>query len=178
VSDADEPLRLHVGGCEVRAGWKILNIQDGPGVDFVGDCTDLSRFADGSVAEMYASHVYEHIAYGGNVLLNAFKEVHRVLVPGGRFMMSVPDLDTLCKLFVHPQLSPDQRFHVMRMIFGGQIDEHDFHRVGLTAEIAGSYLYTAGFTTVRRVADFGLFKDTSTLQFLGVPVSLNVEAVK
>jgi predicted SAM-dependent methyltransferase len=177
-STAGQPLRLHVGGWQVKEGWTILNIQPRPGVDFVGDCTDLSRFADASVAELYASLVYEHLAYGGDVLLGAWKEVHRVLVPGGRFLFSVPDLQTLCRLFLEPSLDVAQRFHVMRMMFGGQQDEHDFHRIGLTEEFAFGYLGRAGFRSARRVQDFGLFDDTSSLQFMGVPISLNVEAVK
>jgi predicted SAM-dependent methyltransferase len=178
-ASTDAPLRLHVGGEQVKEGWKILNVQPHPGiVDFVGDCVDLSRFADNSVAELYASHVYEHLAYGGDVLLRAWKEVHRVLVPGGRFLFGVPDLTTLCRLFLEPKLDISQRFHVMRMIYGGQVDEHDFHRVGLTEEFAYSFLRRAGFSDAKRVASFGLFDDTSNLQFLGVPISLNIEAVK
>ncbi len=173
-----EPLRLHVGGWELNTGWKILNIQARPGVDFVGDCADLSRFADGSVAELYASHVYEHVAYGGDLLPKAWKEVHRVLAPGGRFMFSVPDLQTLCRLFLEPKLDASQRFQIMRMMFGGQMDEHDFHKIGLTEEFAFIYLGQAGFRSAKRVASFGLFNDTSVTQFLGVPISLNVEAVK
>lgn len=174
---AAEPLRLHVGGVQVKPGWKILNIQAKPGVDFVGDCVDLSRFADGSAADVYASHVYEHLGYQQE-LPRAFKEVHRVLVPGGRFMFSVPDLETLCKLLLEPKLDGQQRFHVMRMMLGGQMDPYDFHKVGLTQEFAFSYLRGAGFTSARRVLSFGLFEDTSDLKFLGVPISLNIEATK
>jgi predicted SAM-dependent methyltransferase len=175
---SEEPFRLHVGGWQTKPGWKILNIEDRPGVDFRGDCVDLSRFADGSVAELYASHVYEHVAYGGDLLPRAFKEVHRVLAPDGRFMFSVPDFQTLCRLFLEPKLNAGERFQVMRMVFGGQMDEHDFHKVGLTEEFATIYLRQAGFRSAKRVGNFGLFDDTSSKEFMGVPISLNMEAVK
>jgi predicted SAM-dependent methyltransferase len=130
------------------------------------------------VAELYASHVYEHIGYGNDRLSHAFKEVHRVLAPGGSFMFSVPDLQTLCRLFLEPALDTAQRFQVMRMMFGGQMDENDFHKIGLTEEFAFIYLRQAGFRSAKRVGNFGLFDDTSSKEFLGVPISLNVEASK
>ena len=58
------------------------------------------------------------------------------------------------------------------------VDEHDFHKVGLSEEFAMIYLRQAGFRTARRVGNFGLFDDTSGKEFMGVPISLNVEAVK
>ena len=54
-------MRLHIGGEEIKEGWKILNIQKKPGVDFIGDITDLSQFDDESIEEVYASHVLEHV---------------------------------------------------------------------------------------------------------------------
>jgi predicted SAM-dependent methyltransferase len=171
-----QPLRLHVGGRDVKAGWKILNIQAAPGVDYVGSCVDLSQFADASTDEVYASHVYEHLGYQTE-LPQALAHVRRVIKPTGRFMFSVPDLQILCKLFLEPKLEPQHRFHVMRMIFGGQVDPYDFHKVGLTWEIAIDFLARAGFTRAKRVASFGLFQDTSELRFLGVPISLNIEAL-
>jgi predicted SAM-dependent methyltransferase len=66
----------------------------------------------------------------------------------------------------------------MRMMFGGQMDEHDFHKVGLTEEFAMIYLRQAGFRNAKRVGNFGLFDDTSSMEFMGVPISLNVEATK
>ena len=41
-----EPLRLHIGGVEPKAGWKILNAAAGPHVDFHGDVSLLRSFAD------------------------------------------------------------------------------------------------------------------------------------
>jgi predicted SAM-dependent methyltransferase len=177
TSGITEPLRLHIGGIERRAGWQILNIQPGPLVDHVGDCTDLSRFAEGSVDEVYASHVYEHLGYQQE-LPRALAEIHRILKPGGILRIAVPDLEILCRLFIHPDLTLPERFHVMRMMFGGQIDPFDFHKVGLNWEILSDYLGRARFRTARRVASFELFQDCSVLRFAGHPISLNVEATK
>jgi len=173
----EEPLKLHIGGEEARAGWTILNVRDGPHVDRVGDCRDLSDFADGSVAEIYASHVFEHLGYLDD-LPAALAECHRVLAPGGVLRLSVPDFETLCRVFLHPELSTEQRFTVMRIAFGGQTDPHDFHKVGLTYEFLKDYLGVAGFSEIERVDRHDLFEDSSTLDIGGVPISLNVVAVK
>jgi hypothetical protein len=45
-------------------------------------------------------------------------------------------------------------------------------------EFLTEYLKTAGFQKIKQVADFGLFNDTSRLRFLGIPISLNMEAIK
>ena len=170
-------IRLHIGGQEKRVGWSILDALPGPIVDYVGNCNDLSFLADESCSEVYASHVPEHLGYNGE-LQKTLKGIHRVLKPGGRLRASVPDLETLCRLFLHPSLDRAGRFHVMRMMFGGRITDYDVHYVGLNFEFFGEFLHEAGFRDIRRVPDFGLFKDTSMLLFGNVPISLNVEARK
>jgi predicted SAM-dependent methyltransferase len=178
----DEPvpadgIKLHIGGQEKREGWTILDALPGPIVDHVGNCNDLSFLADESCSEVYASHVLEHLAYDGE-LLRTLVGIRRVLKPQGRLRASVPDLETLCRLFLHPTLQPPDRFAIMRMMFGGRTSSHDVHYVGLNFEFLGGYLHEAGFRDIRRVPEFGLFKDTSTSLFGDVPISLNVEARK
>jgi predicted SAM-dependent methyltransferase len=170
--------RLHIGGKEAKAGWEILNIFPGPGVDHVGDAVDLSRFADGSFTEVYASHVLEHFDYKEK-LVAALREWHRVLAPGGVLRLSVPDLDILCHLLLQRhQLDVNQRFHVMRMIFGGHVDAHDYHLVGLNQDFLAGFLAAAGFTAMKRVSRHGLFRDTSDMVVAGTPISLNFTACK
>ena len=175
--DATRPVKLHIGGWERRQGWTILDVNPGPHVDRVGDCKDLSFLAESSCSDVYASHVLEHLGYNGE-LQAVLKDIYRVLKPGGYLRVSVPDLEVLCKLFLHKALTGKQRFHVMRMMFGGRMDAHDIHYSGLTFEFLNEYLKTAGFQKIKRVADFGLFNDTSCLRFLGIPISLNMEAIK
>ena len=170
-------MRLHIGGTEVKAGWKILNVQPGLGVDYIGDCSDLSQVADGSVDEIYASHVLEHLGYVER-LPRALAEFHRVLKKGGSARISVPDLDVLCRLFIDPRMGVLERILIMRMAFGGQTDPHDFHYVGLAFDILCNLLGTAGFANVERTGDFGLFNDTSLTEIAGTRISLNVIAYK
>jgi len=66
----------------------------------------------------------------------------------------------------------------MRMMFGGHIDKHDYHLVGLNEEFLTGYLHAGGFTGMHRVTGFGLFQDTSSLELKGTPISLNMIATK
>lgn len=177
MTDQAQPLRLHVGGEEAKPGWVIFNLDPGPNVDYVGDCSDLAAFADGSVGDIYASHVLEHLGYVQK-LPRALSEFHRVLKAGGRARISVPDLDVLSRLFLDARHGSDERILIMRMIFGGQVAPHDFHYVGLSFDILGGLLERAGFKRVERVREFGLFNDTSSTRMLGTLVSLNVLAYK
>ena len=154
-------MKLHIGGQTTKEGWKILNIQKKDGVDFVGDLTDLSQFSDNSVEEVYASHVLEHV--GQKKVLDTVKGVNRILNKGGKFYISVPDMDVLCKIFIDEKAEAKVKFHTMRMMFGGQIDD---------------YLMGANFSKVERVNSFGLFEDTSNYKPYGFPISLNVIAYK
>lgn len=171
------PLRLHIGGEKAHHDWKIMNARPGPDVDCVGSCVDLSRFATGSVAEIYASHVLEHLGYLSE-LPGALAECHRILVSGGRLHVSVPDLDVLARLYLDPGLSVDDRFHVMRMMFGGQTDAHDYHRVGLNWDLLRRYLRDAGFARVQRVERLGIFDDASDSVFRDRLISVNAIATK
>jgi predicted SAM-dependent methyltransferase len=170
-------IKLHIGGQEKRDGWVILDALPGPVVDYVGNCTDLSFLPDASCTEVYASHVLEHLGYDSE-LPKALANIHRVLKPGGRLRSAVPDMDTLCRLFLDRSLNGDDRFHVMRMMFGGRTTAYDVHYVGLNFDFLQAFLQEVGFRDIHRVAEFGLFNDTSTLVFAKVPISLNIEARK
>lgn len=177
TSPAGRPLKLHLGGWEVKEGWTIVNVEDRPGVDVRGNVTDLSMFADQSADEIYASHVYEHLSYM-NELPQAFNEAARVLKVGGILRVAVPDLETLCRLFLESGHDLNQQWFVQRMIMGGQVEPFDFHKTGFNFQFLGGMLHAHGFREIKRVTGFGLFRDTSDADFLGTPISLNVECVR
>jgi predicted SAM-dependent methyltransferase len=168
--------RLQVGARNRVAGWETLNILPGPEVDHLGDCQDLSRFADGSFDVIYGSHVLEHVALKDAV--TALKEWHRVLAPGGQALISVPNVEAIMRLFLAPERTANEKLHLTRMIYGGQIDDFDYHYTGYFPELLEHVLREAGFAKVVHVKEFGLFGDTSSLRFKGELISLNTIAQK
>ncbi|MFO1190006.1 MAG: SEC-C metal-binding domain-containing protein [Alphaproteobacteria bacterium] len=178
AQDKDKaPRRLHIGGTIRVAGWEVFNALAGDHVDHVGNANDLSRFADNTFADVYASHVLEHFDYRDE-LLRTLLEWRRVLIAGGRLHISVPDLEILSRLLVDKALTGQERFHVMRMIFGGHVDRYDYHQVGLTEEFLTDFLRAADFGAIRRVPELGFFNDTSRIVFRGTLISLNMIAEK
>lgn len=173
----DSVRRLHIGGKETKEGWEVIDAVPAAHVDHVGNARDLSRFPEGTFAELYASHVLEHFDFKDEIAA-VLTEWRRVLRPGGTLYVSVPDMERLCHLYVTPRLSPDTRHQLMQMIFGGHLDEYDYHKAGLDEAYLAHLLQQAGFTGVRRVHKFGMFPDTSDAELVGMPISLNMLARK
>ena len=170
--------RLHIGGKQRADGWEILNANPGQYVDHVCSANELSQFADGIFSEIYASHVVEHLDYK-NELASTLREWWRIMEPGGKIYISVPDLDILSELILSKdKLTPDERFFVMRMMFGGHVDRYDYHVVGLNEEFLTGFLKGAGYENILKVEGFGLFDDTSNMEYKGVAISLNLIAKK
>ncbi len=81
-------IKLNLGcGRDVREGWVNVDKHPCEGVDLVLDLDkDPLPFPDGSVDEVYASHVLEHLLKWEELVI----EVHRVLKPRSRFEIIVP----------------------------------------------------------------------------------------
>jgi len=170
-------MKLHIGGEEAKEGWKILNIQKKDGVDFIGDISDLSQFKDNSIKEIYASHVFEHVIQ--KKIKSTLLGIHRVISENGKFYVSVPDMNLLCKIFLDPKAPEKVKVHVLRMMFGGQIDDFDFHYFGWDFKLLENYLLETGFKNVERVKSFSMFNDTSDYApYSNIPISLNLIAYK
>jgi predicted SAM-dependent methyltransferase len=172
-------MKLHIGGKQAHPDWKILDVLERPEVDFIGIASNLEQFQDNSIEAIYASHVLEHFNHGwNNELLNTLNEWYRVLQPGGNLYLSVPDLKVICELFLHPNLMPMDKLYLMKVMFGGQVDEYDVHKVGFDADILALYLDKVGFSDYEQVTQFNLFNDCSTIKVLGRYISLNIIATK
>jgi predicted SAM-dependent methyltransferase len=172
-------MKLHIGGKETHPEWKILDIEQRPEVDYIGDASDLSQFEDESIEAIYASHVLEHFYYALNYeLALTLAEWYRVLKKGRQLMISVPDLRKLCWLYCRPDIDASTRMHIMQMIFGSQTNQYDVHKVGFDFDILCMYLSDAGVTECQHVESCNLFRDCSSIHLFGNLISLNVIAIK
>ena len=169
-------MKLHIGGEEKKEGWKIFNIQKSDNVDYVGDIRDLSQFDENIVDEIYASHVIEHIPLKD--VEETFKGIYRILRENGKFYISVPDMDILFRMFLHSEAPLKAKYDIMRVIFGGQQDDFDYHYFGWNFEFLKNYLRASGFRKADRVKSFSMFNDTSDFAIYGQTISLNLIAYK
>jgi len=77
------------------------------------DITKLD-FDDNSVAEILASHVFEHL--NPYHALDILKEWLRVLKPGGKLIMEMPDIEALCQTFI--TANTGERYGIVNAIYG------------------------------------------------------------
>lgn len=98
---------------------------------------------DGYVDEIWSSHALEHIP--GAKVNATLKEWLRLLKPGGRAIVSVPNFDYVAKYWL---TGPDRAW-AEAMVFGLQTHEGEFHRCGFTASLLRGDCEAAGFEVLR-----------------------------
>ena len=148
------------------------------GVDVVADISQRLPFEGGSASVVYASHLLEHFPHARTV--DVLKEWRRVLEPGGRLLVAVPDLQAIARLLIaRPGWFTPPNNPWLGAIYGGQKDDWDYHKAGFTEPWLAHVLELAGFSHVRSVARFdevGVV-DTSYSPFpFGTNISLNMAA--
>ena len=117
-------------------------------------------YADGSVDEIRASHILEHFTFGD--AQKAMEEWSRVLKPGGRIRISVPDVDKVLK-----DETPNRLFYLM----GGQMHADDIHKSAYDRNRLTALMHQNG---LKQIKDwYSPNTDSAAL-----PISLNLEGVK
>ena len=169
--------KLNIGGHQRADGWEIFNALYAPEVDHLGNAADLSKFTDETFESLYSSNVLEHIDY--LQLEKLLREWKRVLIPGGKIYVSVPNFDKIATLLIKRKKSDlKSQFHLMRMIFGEHIDKSDYNCIGLNQTILTHFLHSAGFINIQKVDNFQFITGSNQMKFEGAAITLNMSAKK
>ncbi len=137
--------KLNLGsGPDIRPGYDNIDLYfEDPRVIKM-DIRNL-RYADNTVDEVLCSHVLEHLSF--NDVPPTLKEIHRVLRPGGRVIIDVPDLEAVLRHWL--KLPEKQRWGFALMeIYGSQERDGQFHRTGFTEARLRQDLMDAGFKDI------------------------------
>jgi len=150
-------LRLNLGcGSKIKTGW--INIDRDASADLRLDLREKLPFADGSVCWIYSEHFFEHLQYpkeSGHFL----RECCRVLAPGGRLDIGVPDSEWPIKSYsdesseyfrlarerFHPKWCNTKMHHLNFHFRQGEEHKYAYDEETLKAE-----LNKAGFVSIRR----------------------------
>jgi predicted SAM-dependent methyltransferase len=176
-------MKLHLGcGRRYIPGFVHIDVVDYPHVDHVSSIDNLSFLQDASVELIYNCHVLEHFKRRevGRVL----GEWHRVLAPGGRLRISVPDFAALCQVYTRTR----DLALVIGPIFGRQDYLYNIHYNLFDFDTLKLELERAGFREVHRydwretehahIDDYSQAYIPHMDKERGVLVSLNVECLR
>jgi hypothetical protein len=124
----------------------------------------LPGIDDDACDEVRASHVLEH--FPAAQIPDVIAEWVRVLRPGGRLKVAVPDFAKIAEGYLAGANMPTEAF-----VMGGQVDAADFHKALFDEATLKSALARAGLMLIRRwESELG---DCAAL-----PISLNLEGTK
>lgn len=133
-------------------GWLGVD----PYVGFADVSADMNclPYDNNTVDEIHTSHALEHI--GRHEVAPTLREWYRVLVPGGRVTIKVPDLEWCVRHWLDHKHSLGWNIDI---IFGNQNHEGEFHKTGFTTVTLTQYVVDAGF-----VVDTVTYIDTHSQQ--------------
>ena len=143
--------------------WHEIRLDIDPSAqpDVIGTMTDMSAVATESVDAVYSSHNIEHL-YPHEVPL-ALAEFMRVLKPDGFFVVTCPDLQSVCALIGEDKLteaaysSPAGPIAPLDILYGhrpamARGNLYMAHRCGFTKRVLDGTLRASGFQTVASMA--------------------------
>lgn len=107
LKENKEP-RIHIGcGLYPIEGWLNVDIEDYPKTYYL-NAGKPYPFPDNSFNYIFSEHLFEHLTLEQGIAM--LKECYRILKPGGKKRMAMPDLNFLIDLYSHPEKEINQRY--------------------------------------------------------------------
>ena len=153
------PLKLNLGcGLDKRPGYINIDVREEVKPDLVWDLHYVPLpFPDNSVEEVIAKDVIEHVSWRRVEAL--LKDIYRILKPGGRLYVQVPDLEAIAKKVI---LNPDFKYGdldgfkaISYWVYGAQDYRDNYHKAGFTIPTLKRLLESIGFRVERIENDGG-----------------------
>ena len=178
-----ENIKLHLGcGKRYIPGFIHIDQRRLPHVDYVQDVCDLSNFKDNSIDLIYSCHLLEHFK---RVEINKIlAEWYRVLKKGATLRIAVPGFEEIIKIY---KKYKDLKL-VLGPIVGGQDYEFNSHYMIFDFKTLKEHLKIVGFKRIKRfdwrttehahIDDYSQAYIPHMDKDKGMPISLNVEAIK
>jgi predicted SAM-dependent methyltransferase len=145
--------KLEIGcGQRPTPGYIHNDLNPFDGVDIVGSPWEI-ELPGNALDEVLALGVVEHLTYGQ--ARETFKNVHRMLAPGGAFLFDVPDIPAWCQYAVDyfaGRRIPFTIDHVFSTLYGWQRWPGDEHKSGWWQSKLEDELQQCGFHEL----DFGV----------------------
>lgn len=143
-------LRLNLGcGPLVYLGELGVDREATPAVDVRADLRALP-FRSGCAEFVRLDHVLEHLE--GRYALGVLTEARRVLAPGGRLRVGIPDLRACCQAYLDSRTLADKIYWV-RILYGAQTHAGEYHKGGYDADSLRDLLEAAGIREIEITAD-------------------------
>jgi SAM-dependent methyltransferase len=124
------PRRVNLGcGFDTRPGYLNVDLHGSHGPDLVADVRSLPQLPSGYYEEVLARDILEHLPRLEGPA--ALAEWRRLLAPGGRLWLRVPDVPSLLKWLADSD-DADRHRQILHLLFGTQAYNGDFHQSGFT----------------------------------------------
>lgn len=134
-------------GDDKREGYLNCDVKDS---DHNMDISDgFILFPEDTFVEVLFRHALEH--FRPEIGMRLLSEIHRILKPGGRVVVHVPDYqlaleDSVRGYNLYPNCAP-----AIHRIYGLSTSEHQIHKWGYTVETLKSVLTQVGFVRTEHV---------------------------
>lgn len=176
-------IKIHLGcGEKILKNFINIDIVKKNSQVVIDDVSKLDTVEDNSVDLIYACHVLEHFPKAE--ILDILNLWSNKLNKGGIIRISVPDFDSIVS---HYKDNKDLS-SISGLLYGGQRNEYDYHKVIFNFDTLKELLKMSGFVNVKRynwkttehsdVDDYSQAYLPHLDKEHGLLMSLNIEATK